>query len=378
MDWKPHAAALAATVTHPGSHWWGPVTKTPRHLLVERWFTPGERGWSAVCGPCDEEGWAAAAYSDTTLVTRIGPAHADHTDHTEPVTGLPTSSSTLPSLVLTMLQHGRLTAGVRLLDLATGSGYSAALACQLLGDDLVTTLDVDPYLTEAAAERLDRIGLHPAVVTADAAADELPGTFDRIVSMVSMPRIPATWLSALAPGGRLVTTIANTGLIITADRTEDGGAQGRVEWNRGSFMTTRAGDDYPPGLNEVFTQAVDQEGEDVASSPFPVLDIMQAWEVWSMLSLKVPGIEHRTGTGHDGSRMTWMLHADGSWARATTRPGEQTATVHQSGPRRLYDELDDIRWWWLHYGELPVYGARVTISPDGTTTLSRGGWSTTL
>ncbi|OEJ28786.1 hypothetical protein AR457_34580 [Streptomyces agglomeratus] len=58
----------------------------------------------------------------------------------------------------------------------------------------MTTLDVDPYLTEAAAERLGRIGWHPAVVTADAGADELPGTFDRIVSM---PRIPASWLAAL-------------------------------------------------------------------------------------------------------------------------------------------------------------------------------------
>ncbi|MGA5089269.1 MULTISPECIES: hypothetical protein [unclassified Streptomyces] len=48
---------------------------------------------------------------------------------------------------MTMLRHGRLTPGVRLLDVATGSGYSADLACQRLGDDLVTTLDVAPYLT---------------------------------------------------------------------------------------------------------------------------------------------------------------------------------------------------------------------------------------
>ncbi|MFI9772905.1 methyltransferase domain-containing protein [Streptomyces sp. NPDC052415] len=378
MDWKPHAAALAAQITHPASGCWIPIKQTPRHLLVERWFTPSEHGWRVLDGPADENRWAAAAYSDTTLVTRIGPVHADHAEPGQSVTGLPTSSSTLPSLVLTMLRHGRLTPGVRLLDVATGSGYSAALACQRLGDDLVTTLDVDPYLTQVAAERLERIGWHPTVVTADAGADELPGTFDRIVSMVSMPRIPASWLSALAPAGRLVTTLAGTGLIVTADKTKDGGAMGRVEWDRGSFMTTRTGDDYPPALQDVFASAADQEGEDVTSSPFPVLDVMQAWEVWSMLSLTVPGIEHRTGTGDDGSRMTWMLHPDGSWARATTTPGEHSATVHQSGPRRLYDELEKIRWHWIERGELPVYGAQVTITPDGTTTLSRGGWSTTL
>ncbi|MFJ9822207.1 protein-L-isoaspartate(D-aspartate) O-methyltransferase [Streptomyces sp. NPDC101151] len=376
MDWKSHATALAASTTYPGSSWRVPVEETPRHVLVERWFSPGERGWTVVDGPSDKEAWAKAAYSDTTLVTRLGPVHADHAETGRPVTGHPTSSSTLPSLVLTMLQHGRLTPGVRLLDVATGSGYSAAVACHRLGDELVTTLDVDPYLTQAAAERLDRIGRHPHVVTADA-GKEVPGTFDRIVSMVSMPRIPASWLAALAPGGRLVTTIAGTGLIITADKMNDGGATGRIEWDRAAFMTTRAGNDYPPRLNGLFTAAGTEDGE-VTVSPFPVLDVMQAWEVWSMLSLIAPGIEHRTGTGDDGSRMTWMLHPDGSWARARTEPGQRTTTVHQGGPCRLYDVLEQIRWRWLEHGELPVYGAKVTITPDGETTLCRGGWSATL
>ncbi|MFD7136956.1 methyltransferase domain-containing protein [Streptomyces sp. NPDC059894] len=377
MDWEPYAAGLAAQVAHPGSDWWGPLTDTPRHEFVERWFTPGERGWLVVDGPSDETAWAKAAYADSTLVTRVGPVHADHAQPGQAVTGHPTSSSTLPSLVVTMLRHGHLAPGHRLLDLATGSGYSAALACHRLGDGLVTTLDIDPYLTEAATARLDRIGRHPTVVTADADG-ELPGTFDRIVSMVSMPRIPAQWLEALAPGGRLVTTITGTGLIVTADKTDDGGATGRVEWNRGSFMAARTGDDYPPALNVVFAQAADQDGEEVTLSPFPVLDVMQAWEVWSMLSLTAPGIEHRTGTADDGGRMAWMLHADGSWARAHTKPGEHTATVHQGGPRRLYALLDRIRRRWLEHGELPVYGAKVVIAPDGETTLSRGRWTATL
>ncbi|MER6109360.1 methyltransferase domain-containing protein [Streptomyces hirsutus] len=377
MDWKPHAAALASQAAYPGSDWWIPVKETPRHLLVERWFTPGPRGWTVADGPSDEEAWAAAAYADTTLVTRVGAVHADHADAGRPVTGHPTSSSTLPSLVVTMLRHGRLTPGIRLLDLATGSGYSAALACERLGDRMVTTLDVDPYLTEVARQRLGRLGWHPAIVAADASNEELPGVFDRIVSMVSMPRIPASWLTALAPGGRLVTTLAGTGLIVTADKTEDGGAAGRVEWDRGSFMTTRTSDDYPPALGDVFATARTAEGE-VTVSSFPVLDVMQAWEVWSMLSLTAPGIEHRTGTAGDGSRMTWMLHPDGSWARARTEQGEHTTTVHQGGPRRLYDLLEEIRWRWLERGELPVYGAQVTITPDGKTTLARDGWSVTL
>lgn len=276
-----------------------------------------------------------------------------------------------------MLRHGRITAECSVLDLATGSGYSSALACRRFGDANVTTMDVDPYLTEVAAARLDSIGLHPRVVTADARA-ELPGEFDRIVSMVSVPRIPASWLRALRPGGRMVTTLTGTGLILAADKTDDGGATGRIEWDRAQFMTIRTGDDYPPMLDALFKAARDQDGESVTESPFPVLEVAQAWEVWSMLSLTTPGIEHRSGTDDDGSRLVWMLHPDGSWARAHTKPGARTATVHQSGPRRLYDVLDGIRWRWIEHGELPVYGARVTVTPDGATTLTRGGWSVTL
>ncbi|MFJ4007973.1 protein-L-isoaspartate(D-aspartate) O-methyltransferase [Streptomyces sp. NPDC090023] len=376
VDWKPYAAGLAAEVTHVGSFWWDAVGETPRHLLVPRWWTPDAGRWMCVDGPADEEAWVKAAFADSTLVTRVGPNHADDTMPDGHAVGRPTSSSTLPSLVVAMLEHARVTPGDRVLDLATGSGYSAALACHLLGDELVTTMDVDPYLTEAAAERLDWLGHRPQVVTGDAAGP-LPGVFDRIVSMVSVPRIPASWLQALPAGGRLVTTIAGTGLIVTADKTPDGGASGRVEWDRAAFMATRTGSDYPELLADVFTTASEAEG-DVHLSPFPVLDVMRAWEVWSMLTLAAPGIEHRTGTGDDGSRMTWLLHPEGSWARARTAQGERTATVHQGGPRRLYTLLDDIRWRWLERGELPVYGAQVTITPEGETTLSRDGWTATF
>ncbi|MFD0432052.1 hypothetical protein ACFQ60_47210 [Streptomyces zhihengii] len=62
-----------------------------------------------------------------------------------------------------------------------------------------------------------------------------------------------------------------------------------------------------------------------------------------------------------------------------TCPGpREVATVYQGGPRRLWDPLEDIldRLNWV--GELPVYGARVTITPDGDTTLTRGNWTARL
>ena len=99
------------------------------------------------------------------------------------------------------------------------------------------------YLVRAAEERLAAAGHRPTLAVCDVTG-ELPGTYDRIVSTVSVRTVPASWLKALAPGGRLVTTLSGTGLLITADKTADGGAIGQVAPESAGFMRTRHGDDY--------------------------------------------------------------------------------------------------------------------------------------
>ncbi|WP_245966418.1 methyltransferase domain-containing protein [Sphaerisporangium album] len=316
------------------------------------------------------------AYSDISLVTRVGPLHVDHAgpgDHPE---GRPTSSSTLPGLVVNMFRHADIHDGMAVLDVGVGSGYGAALLAQRLGDDQVTSIDVDPYLTKVATERLAEIGLWPAIVTCDATGP-LPGEYDRIVATVSVRPLPPSWLVALRPEGRLVTTIANAMVIVVADKTEDGGAVGRVLWDRAGFMATRAGVDYEPALDGLADRASAQDGEQIGPGRYPVTDVREAWELASMLEVTAPGIEHRFNEDRDGLRTALMLHRDGSWARATGQRGD-APLVHQGGPRRLWDILDEIRQQWLIEGSLPVYGSKVLISPSGEITLSRGRWRATI
>lgn len=246
MNWTAHAAHLADTVTHSGSPWAGPVASIPRHEFVPRWWHRGTAGWTINAGEDDHHRWLDTAYSDRSLITSVGPLHADHAAQNDHPVGLPTSSSTLPSLLVRMFQHARLGALDELLDVGTGSGYGTALACRRLGDRQVTSIDVDPYLVDAARERLEHIKLRPNLVTLDATG-ELPGAYDRIVASVGVRPVPVGWLAALRPGGRLVTTIGGTSLIVTAEKQEDGSAVGRVEWDRAGFMRTRHGADYPPG-----------------------------------------------------------------------------------------------------------------------------------
>ena len=106
VDWEPEAARLAAEVTEPVSRWRGPVSATPRHLFVPRWWRYLDPdGWTLREGPADEPRWMRAAYSDRSLVTRVGARHADQASPGDHPAGRPTSSSTMPGLVVRMYQH---------------------------------------------------------------------------------------------------------------------------------------------------------------------------------------------------------------------------------------------------------------------------------
>ncbi|MGW2081244.1 methyltransferase domain-containing protein [Streptomyces sp. NPDC001939] len=389
MDWEAAARRLATTtVVRPESRWYEPLATTPRHRFVPRWWTRATTGGKAVWelrdGASDTGAWLRDVYANNTLVTRIGTHHADHAEigQTLPQSRdrRSTSSSTLPSLVLMMYRAAFITDTARLL-VTCGSGYGTALACARLGDEQVTSVDVDPYLVKAARERLAEGGHHPRVEVCDLTGDLPEGTYDRIISTVSVPSVPISWLEALAPNGRLVTTIADTGLVIVADKTSDGGAVGHVAPEAAGFMSVRHGDDYDDTFPEnppLWQTAQQADGDTVTTSRYPLMYVPDTWDVRSTLELRVPGIDHRQHTAHDGARTIYMLHADGSWARATASGRQESPTVHQGGPRRLWDELDRIRTWLTVDGDLPVRGAMVTIDPNGTATLSRKGWSVTI
>ena len=158
MNWHEHARLLAAQVTHPASRWRAAVEEVPRHVLVPRWWSPSESGtsdgevvWELKDGPADPSRWLEAAYSNRSLVTQVGLSHADRAAAGDHPAGVPTSSSTLPGLIVRLGQHARLTENSDVLDAGTGSGYGCALLAARLGAEHATSVDVDPYLTAAAS-----------------------------------------------------------------------------------------------------------------------------------------------------------------------------------------------------------------------------------
>jgi hypothetical protein len=62
----------------------------------------------------------------------------------------------------------------------------------------------------------------------------------------------------------------------------------------------------------------------------------------------------------------------GEQSAAVREADGDAPAVHQSGPRRLWDIFDDIATAGYEKGSLPVYGATVTITPDGICYPKRG------
>ncbi|PWI04991.1 hypothetical protein DIZ27_41965 [Streptomyces sp. NWU339] len=84
---------------------------------------------------------------------------------------------------------------------------------------------------------------------------------------------------------------------------------GRIEWDRAGLMRPRHGDDYVRLADDVWRKAVQDKGEETSTSRYPLLYPPDAWDVMSMLELRLSGIEYRKKQDGD-TRTVWLLHGD--------------------------------------------------------------------
>ncbi|MFJ6655818.1 methyltransferase domain-containing protein [Streptomyces sp. NPDC091377] len=177
----------------------------PRHLFVPYYYIGSVGGyarcWGESADPVARERWLIGAYADSPLATRLRDGEL-------------LSSSSQPSLMARMLTELRVRDGDRVLEIGTGTGYNAALLAHRLRDDsLVTTVDLEPEITDAARGHLAAAGHHPTVVTGDGfrgVPEHAP--YDRIIATCALSTVPRAWLTQCRPGGRILTPLA-TGLI---------------------------------------------------------------------------------------------------------------------------------------------------------------------
>ncbi|MEU3945590.1 methyltransferase domain-containing protein [Streptomyces sp. NPDC029526] len=227
----PAAAARAALVREIDASgafdadpvWREAFSAVPRHLFLPYYYVGlvggHERRWGESPDPRERERWLQGAYEDMPLAIRLRDGEL-------------LSSSSQPSLMALMLTALAVREGQRVLEIGTGSGYNAALLAHRLGGQdvdshgLVTTIDLDPEITESARRHLDAAGYRPAVVTGDGARGvPARAPFDRIIATCALPGVPLPWLGQCRPGARILAPYA-TGLIRLTVR-DAGHAEGR-------------------------------------------------------------------------------------------------------------------------------------------------------
>ncbi len=109
-----------------------------------------------------------------------------------------------PTIVALMTDLLDLAPTHRVLEIGTGCGYQTAVLARLAAR--VFSVETIPRLSEAAAARLDDLGIVNVILRRGDGAEGWPSEapFDRIIVTAAPERIPPPLIDQLAPGGRMV------------------------------------------------------------------------------------------------------------------------------------------------------------------------------
>ncbi|MBO1415611.1 ATP-grasp peptide maturase system methyltransferase [Streptomyces sp. FH025] len=344
------------TLTEPG--WSSAARAVPRELFTRSYFLPVAGSGPTSYRPVreGEPGWLEGVYSDETLITQLDGRIRPDDVAEGTVSGSPSSSSTLPSLVLRMWHQLGAEAGHRVLEVGTGTGYSTALGAHRLGDSDLTSIEYDPVVGGAAAAALKAAGFAPRLIIGDGLrGDPDGGQYDRLIATCAVRYIPLPWLHQVKPGGRILVTLSGWSYahaLALLEVTGPGEATGRFLPGYTSFMIARPHDRPPrPALAML-------PGEERPSRIDPAK--LEDWTGGWVAQLAAPSAE-RLGAGAE--QILWDV-STGSQARTAPNP-DGGWTVVQRGPVRLWDRVERAFQHWQAAAEPHQERFGITASPVG-------------
>ncbi|MFJ8476005.1 methyltransferase domain-containing protein [Kitasatospora sp. NPDC094011] len=361
------ASALVASGAL-SSDWLPSFKAVPRELFIPDRIWPGiadgTRQNPAVYRSKDPRAWQRAVYSDIPLTTQW-----DDGDHEGDGLGTtPSSSNSMPTMVLSMLRDLDVRPGDRVLEIGTGTGWNAGLLAHRLGNPNVVSVEYDPDVARTARENLDRAGLAPTVVEGDGQAGWSQGApYDRIIATCSLLEIPAAWLEQSAPGAVIVAPFGTEygGEQIARLTVNDDGTSATGRFTGGSaFMRLRQQRTARPLFDE-YLHGVPWPADGVrtmtALSPWDT----GKWFQQFVIGLAVPGAFWRAKRYDNDAYTLWLHSRDKkSWASADYERDRAEYEVYQCGPRNLWDEVEAAYRWWDDHGRPGHDRFGLTVTPE--------------
>jgi protein-L-isoaspartate O-methyltransferase len=354
----------ARTVTSPA--WRAALAAVPRHLFAPQFTLPDNLGGLVldVADSAQRKDWLRAVYHDEALLTIFDER------------GIVTTSCSAPSVVAIMLESSQASDGDTVLEIGTGTGWTAGLLSHRLGSDAVTSVDINPRCVAEARERLEHLGLAPTLAVADGYLG-FPerAVYDRVIATASLRKVPPAWLSQVRPGGTILTDLRGdfAGNLARLTVDSDGSAHGRFLPETVSFMPLRIEEEFLQELPGLASRAVSAPGEQRQTRLGPAALRQRAFAFLAQLAL--PGT--RAGRIRVTGGPLYFCLTDplsDSWARVETGVDVTDANSHvtQGGTRLLWDELEAAHELWtrLEQPHPEDFTVVITVHGEQVVTLS--------
>jgi protein-L-isoaspartate(D-aspartate) O-methyltransferase len=349
---------LADQLDELDSTWRAAYDAVPRHLFAPArgWIKPDgveETDGYPVDRDVDPAAWWEAVYSDSAVITQIDDGEGD------PVTGQGsyTSSMSSPGAVFSSLRHLYPHDGHRVLEVGTGTGWTAGLLSARLGAACVTSIEVDPAVAEQAAKNLSGAGYQPHLVVGDGGDGWPDGApYDRVHVTCGVRTVPWSWVWQTRPGGVIVAPW-NPGwiyghllrLVVGHDH-----AVGRLVTSAG-YMMMRSQRHPRPRRDGT-------RPEQSTTSLDPRTILWDGYGADIAITALVPGVVSRSSS-ENGRLELRMWDGEGSWASTAYEPGCRDYEVLTHGPRRLWDEVADAYLTWVGWGRPDRGRFGITVTP---------------
>ncbi|TYB54768.1 protein-L-isoaspartate(D-aspartate) O-methyltransferase [Nonomuraea sp. PA05] len=331
----------------------------PRHLFVPAvaFATPDDVP-VVIDRDADPGTWWDTVYSKEPIITQLDDGATD----LRTAVGAYTSSSSAPATVAELLRVLDPEPGDSVLEVGTGTGWTAALLSHVVGEHgRVTSIEVDASVAEQAAKNLGDAGFHPVLLVGDGAdgcAHFAP--YDRVHVTCGIRRVPYAWVEQCRPGGVIVAPFSpgvGEEFVLRLRVSRDGTALGRFPGfayymrMRSQRPISHVPDDgtgrYVPTAVHPRTIGLAPPGADLAMSALTGLHAhVSREEDRFVVYVRDPD------------------HAD-RWAAATHRRGSRDHEVYQMGDRPLWEELLDAYFRWVSWGEPGPERFGMTVTSGG-------------